>query len=39
MDGMSGPELFDILCERGSTLPVIFLTGDARATCRWPSRR
>ena len=27
MDGMSGPELFDILCERGSTLPVIFLTG------------
>ncbi|MEF8730348.1 MAG: response regulator [Accumulibacter sp.] len=27
MDGMSGPELFDILCERGSKLPVIFLTG------------
>ena len=27
MDGMSGPELFDLLCERGSTLPVIFLTG------------
>jgi Response regulator len=27
MDGMSGPELFDVLCERGSTLPVIFLTG------------
>jgi two-component system response regulator DctR len=27
MDGMSGPELFDILCERGSRLPVIFLTG------------
>lgn len=27
MDGMSGPELFDLLCQRGSTLPVIFLTG------------
>ena len=27
MDDMSGPELFDILCERGSRLPVIFLTG------------
>ena len=27
MDGMSGPELFDVLCERGSKLPVIFLTG------------
>ncbi|WP_313951502.1 response regulator transcription factor [Accumulibacter sp.] len=27
MDGMSGPELFNLLCERGSTLPVIFLTG------------
>ncbi|WP_300453404.1 response regulator [Accumulibacter sp.] len=27
MDGMSGPELFDILNERGSKLPVIFLTG------------
>ena len=27
MDDMSGPELFDILCERGSKLPVIFLTG------------
>ncbi|MCB1967024.1 MAG: response regulator transcription factor, partial [Candidatus Accumulibacter sp.] len=27
MDGMSGPELFDVLCERGSSLPVIFLTG------------
>ncbi|HPU80919.1 response regulator [Accumulibacter sp.] len=27
MDGMSGPELFDILRERGSRLPVIFLTG------------
>ncbi|MEF8732863.1 MAG: response regulator [Candidatus Accumulibacter meliphilus] len=27
MDGMSGPELFDLLGERGSTLPVIFLTG------------
>lgn len=27
MDGMSGPELFELLCERGSTLPVIFLTG------------
>jgi CheY-like chemotaxis protein len=27
MDGMSGPELFDLLRERGSRLPVIFLTG------------
>lgn len=27
MDGMSGPELFDILGERGNRLPVIFLTG------------
>ncbi len=27
MDGMSGPELFDLLCERGNRLPVIFLTG------------
>lgn len=27
MDGMSGPELFDVLRERGNTLPVIFLTG------------
>lgn len=27
MDGMNGPELFDRLRERGSTLPVIFLTG------------
>ncbi|MEF8712621.1 MAG: response regulator [Accumulibacter sp.] len=27
MDGMSGPELFDALCERGNRLPVIFLTG------------
>lgn len=27
MAGMSGPELFDRLRERGSTLPVIFLTG------------
>jgi two-component system response regulator DctR len=27
MDGMSGPELFDLLGERGSKLPVIFLTG------------
>ena len=27
MDGMSGPELFDVLCERGNRLPVIFLTG------------
>jgi two-component system response regulator DctR len=27
MDGMSGPELFDVLRERGSRLPVIFLTG------------
>ncbi|MBE2258807.1 MAG: response regulator transcription factor [Candidatus Accumulibacter sp.] len=27
MDGMSGPELFKLLCQRGSTLPVIFLTG------------
>lgn len=27
MAGMSGPELFDRLRERGSTLPVIFFTG------------
>ena len=27
MGGMSGPELFDMLCERGCRLPVIFLTG------------
>lgn len=27
MEGMSGPELFDLLRERGCTLPVIFLTG------------
>ncbi|MBL8395949.1 MAG: response regulator transcription factor [Candidatus Accumulibacter sp.] len=27
MDGMSGPELFELLCERGCKLPVIFLTG------------
>lgn len=27
MDGMSGPELFNLLRERGSLLPVIFLTG------------
>jgi two-component system response regulator DctR len=27
MDGMSGPELFSVLRERGSILPVIFLTG------------
>lgn len=27
MEGMSGPELFNLLRERGSTLPVIFLTG------------
>ncbi len=27
MDGMSGPELFDELRQRGSRLPVIFLTG------------
>jgi two-component system response regulator DctR len=27
MDGMSGPELFDLLGERGCKLPVIFLTG------------
>ena len=27
MDGMSGPELFELLNERGSILPVIFLTG------------
>ncbi len=27
MDGMSGPELFDALSERGNRLPVIFLTG------------
>ncbi|HPT48843.1 MAG TPA: response regulator [Accumulibacter sp.] len=27
MDGMSGPELFDILRERGNKLPVIILTG------------
>jgi two-component system response regulator DctR len=27
MDGMSGPELFEVLSERGNRLPVIFLTG------------
>lgn len=27
MGGMSGLQLFDILCERGSRLPVIFLSG------------
>jgi two-component system response regulator DctR len=27
MDGMSGPELFDTLRQRGNRLPVIFLTG------------
>ena len=27
MEGMSGPELFDVLNERGNRLPVIFLTG------------
>ena len=27
MEGMSGPELFDQLCERKSQLPVIFLSG------------
>ncbi len=27
MGGMSGPELFDVLCERGCRMPVIFLTG------------
>ncbi len=27
MDGMSGPELFDALNERGNRMPVIFLTG------------
>lgn len=27
MEGMSGPELFDTLNERGNRLPVIFLTG------------
>lgn len=27
MDGMSGPELFEELSQRGCTLPVIFLTG------------
>jgi two-component system response regulator DctR len=27
MNEMSGPELFDLLRQRGSTLPVIFLTG------------
>ena len=27
MDDMSGPELFDHLAERGSQLPVIFLSG------------
>jgi len=27
MGGMGGPELFNLLRERGSTLPVIFLTG------------
>ncbi|CAG0932648.1 MAG: Response regulator protein TmoT [Rhodocyclaceae bacterium] len=27
MEGMSGLQLFDLLCERGSRLPVIFLSG------------
>ena len=27
MEGMSGPELFDMLNDRGNRLPVIFLTG------------
>lgn len=27
MDGMSGLQLFDLLCERGSRLPVVFLSG------------
>lgn len=27
MDGMSGLQLFDLMCERGSRLPVIFLSG------------
>lgn len=27
MSGMSGLQLFDLLCERGSRLPVIFLSG------------
>jgi len=27
MGGMSGPELFEVLCERGCRMPVIFLTG------------
>lgn len=27
MDGMNGPELYDLLRERGCILPVIFLTG------------
>mgnify|MGYP003434000001 CR=1 FL=1 len=27
MGGMSGLQLFDLLCERGSRLPVIFLSG------------
>lgn len=27
MDGLSGLQLFDLLCERGSRLPVIFLSG------------
>lgn len=27
MGGMSGLQLFDLLCERGSSLPVIFLSG------------
>ena len=27
MEGMSGLQLFDILCQRGSRLPVIFLSG------------
>ena len=36
MPGMSGLDCFDALCERNSTLPVIFL---GTATCRWPWRR
>lgn len=27
MEGMSGLQLFDLLCERGSRLPVVFLSG------------
>ena len=42
MDGMSGPELFDILCERGSTeLLVPASMSRARTAyrhpCRWQS--